>query len=1351
MFNKIIIPVLSLILGLSITSNAKESIGKGKNNTVRPTRSGCAQTTATIDLDINNVRALLMNGGDMWWDRSNSNAAYVVPKTGRASSLYAGSLWIGGYDNASGQLRVAAQTYRQGGNDFWSGPLDNTASVDQGTCQEWDRFWKIDASAIQKFTSLFAGKTWLLDSADIKNSIQQAGINNINQVIQTWPAAGNQSAIGAGGSPLSFFPGRNYAPFVDQNKDGKYRWQDGDYPKINGDQYIWWVYNDKGNVKTETGSLGVGLEIQASAFAFSTNDELNNATFYNYRLINRGNSTLDSTFMATWTDADLGNYVDDYIGCDVSRGLGIIYNGDGDDEGPTGYGRNIPMQGVDFFIGPRSKTAAGLDTFLGMSYFTFFNNVSTMPIPNPSQLQHFYNYMTGSTADGNKYTLSCTGFGAGPATNYVFPSAYKECNPCNNTPFDRRFVHSSGPIKLLPGIQNDITIGAIFVSDVGGGCPSFGKLQLADDKAQSLFDLNFELPFGPQAPDVVAKPFDRKLVFYLNNPYGSNNFNQQYGTDAVDSNVYYREKSPEARLAGSVDSLYKFEGYVVYQLANESVTPANIRNKDGSINENKARIVYQCDIRNNITSLYNFAVDPELPNNTYYAPKLMVDGANKGISRFFEITTDAFATGSNRSLVNFKTYRYLVLAYASNKFKAFNQGPPPSGQPNEYRESRTNGRKEPLEIITVIPTPTYDNVYEENKATFGDGIEITKLEGKGNGGLYTELTAESEAKALAGPNYQDRTPTYKAGSGPVKLTITDPSSLKPGDYKITFEVDSAFNFTNVDSTRGLRGNYSNWRIDRSYNGTTETFYSEQNMSVINDQLLIDWGLKTTSAPTKDWGMALSTNQVLRPGDLGNISPNGLISGTITYADASNPWLTGIEDVDGGLDPNNWIRAGVATEAGNTWNNGNFDDFALNCPDSSGSFEEILNGTWAPYNLAARTNPQSSGGKVNVGNELQYVNSPADRPSNKNLFYNIHSVDVVFTNDRSKWTRCSVVEMNIGGKDPINSAYRNPYSQGNISKFNLRAHPSLELNPNSDGSPKYSTTDSGHSWFPGYAINIETGERLNIVFGEDSGDPLNNGMDMIWNPTSRVRPNQSFQEALNWGGHHVVYISNTRYDAYDGGADFIYNNLKGIRNEPAANSPEQVNKRKVWQSMMWTTPAMLAQGRNLLSWQGGIVPSETRVKIRVQKPYTRYVVNGENDGWPVYGFNTDKVLSRRLNDAAHSYSGKLNEIMDNITVVPNPYYAYSQYENNRLDTRVRITNLPENATVTIYSPEGSVVRVIQKSDRANTFVDWDLKNAQGIPISSGMYLLHIKIKTEIGETSRIYKFFGVMRPQDITNY
>ena len=87
---------------------------------------------------------------------------------------------------------------------------------------------------------------------------------------------------------------------------------------------------------TESQAGALGFEIRAQAFAFSTNDEVNNMTFNNYRIINRSTFRLTNTYFSTWFDPDLGNYTDDIIGCDIARGLGYCYNSDTEDEGPLG-------------------------------------------------------------------------------------------------------------------------------------------------------------------------------------------------------------------------------------------------------------------------------------------------------------------------------------------------------------------------------------------------------------------------------------------------------------------------------------------------------------------------------------------------------------------------------------------------------------------------------------------------------------------------------------------------------------------------------------------------------------------------------------------------------------------------------------------------------------------------------------------------------------------------------------------------------------------------------------------------------------------------------------------------------
>jgi hypothetical protein len=76
--------------------------------------------------------------------------------------------------------------------------------------------------------------------------------------------------------------------------------------------------------------------------------------------------------------------------------------------------------------------------------------------------------------------------------------------------------------------------------------------------------------------------------------------------------------------------------------------------------------------------------------------------------------------------------------------------------------------------------------------------------------------------------------------------------------------------------------------------------------------------------------------------------------------------------------------------------------------------------------------------------------------------------------------------------------------------------------------------------------------------------------------------------------------------------------------------------------------------------------------------------------------------------------------------------------------VKITNLPQSCTISVYSLNGNLVRRFTK-DNSITFVDWDLKNQYGIPISSGAYIIHINAPG-IGE--RVLKFFGALRPQDL---
>jgi len=1326
---KIHILLATILTASSLSSIALPIIGlEKKASGLNKTAAGCNQTTAVIDLDVNNVRARMMNGGDMWWDRPNQTAAYEVPKNSNKNALFAGSIWIGGIDRASGELKVAAQTYRQGGNDYWSGPLDENEgySITFQTCADWDRFWKINAVDVSKFRALYEGLT---DPNAIQNTIANK-LSDVPDIVKEWPAKGNQFIKTSSNNPMPV-PQREMAEYVNVDGIDGYDWRNGDYPSIVGDQYIWWVFNDRGDVKTETTSEAIGLEIHSAAFAFSTNDCLNEATFYNYKVYNYSTSPLDSTYMATWSDADLGYAFDDFVGCDTTRGLGILYNGDSYDEGPGGYGFEIPMVGIDYFQGPR-YTIPGTtrDTQIGMTVFTYYNNVANSPIGDPVVRDDYYQYMTGSWKDNQPFTTACDARAAGPSTKTIFhgdpcKGGWSEAS-CSNIPADRRFVHSSGPFPLIPGAEpNNIIIGAVWVPNTGGGkAACFSKIQVCDDKAQDLFDNNFKLPFGPQAPRVVVQPLDRKLVFDLDNVFSSNNFGEGYGFNLTDPK--FRELSAKAAKNFSDDSLYQFEGYIVYQLKNEFVSLSDIRAKDGSINTDKARIVFQCDKKNDVKDLINFEVDPEI-STEYYVPKLMVNGQDNGIKHSFQFTDDAFATGTAKSLVNYKTYYYVVIAYAQNNFKQFDPANFGGTQDKVYLESRTNGNGLPIEVIKAMPHPATDSLYIQTYADYGTGIQLKRIEGIGNNGVAMEMTEASELQALSGTN-QTYNPIYKANLGPIDLKVINPDSIKPGNYEVWLAVNSGFSQPfngglSLDTTKGARPDDSRWLIVNTTTG--DTIFSQVNLTEYNEQYLRKYQV-TPSDKQLDWGISASVTQQVRPGDDMFRNQNGLISSSLVVSDINNVWLSGIADVDG-VSFNNWIRAGGQFGSNAPTSNADVN----NCPmgdvtgnaDQNGEFEDVVGGTFAPYMLANNENQAKCGIGVFYG-----------IARTGNLLKNIYSIDLVFTSDRSKWTRCPVIEMT----DHLGNVI---LSEGSAYKYTIRQHDGWNGNVDANGNPVYSTNqdDRGMSYFPGYAVNIETGERLNMAFGEESFNAQDNGNDMLWNPTSRRTDPVNFQ--LKWGGKHIIYVQRTKYD---GGV--------ALATELKNNTISTSALKSAYDNMMWVGVPMLASGSTLASAKDGLIPSDIRLQVRVTRPFTWYKPDPNqtlrNNGWPLYTFSTNDIAPAKLGDARNNYTDNKDEIFKRIHVVPNPYYAYSEYESSRIDNRVRIINLPEKAIIKIFTVDGALVRTINKNDAKTNYVDWDIKNSKNIPVASGMYLVHVNLPG-IGET--VLKWFGAMRPTDLISF
>ncbi len=647
-------------------------------------KAACTTAQAQTDLNINNVRARLLTGGDLWWDRSE--AGYVVPKPApgqpEVAAIFAAGIWLGGID-FGGNLKLACQEYgnNNGRSDFWPGPLsEDEGTTDAATCNNWDRHFEVKGTEILEHLTKWA------ESQNGQGTYTAA---DIPASIKGWPGRGNPFFEGVHGFAL---PNNTYnlADFYDQDYDNVYNPLDGDFPYLEynaciheqpqyPDQMIFWVYNDEGGgaVHGETNATPIRIEVHATAFAYSTTDAINDMTFYNHKFINRAKEDIDSFYFALWVDADLGCWKDDYIGCDPKRNLAYYYNAYEVDglpfnscDGIATYGEYIPAIGIDFFRGPRDENFSEL----GMSSFTYFQGSGFEdPIFGtlyPTTDVQYYRYMTGSWVDGTPFSYGGDGYDPTIPVKYPFafpdppndPNGWSNCFPGLEVlpQFNRRTVQSFGPMRMQSGARNQLTFGVVFAPNIDYPCPDLTRLFAVDDLAQAFFDCYSHHDYTPDAPDVDWIAGDEEITLILTNGEFSNNKDEDF-----------RRSVPEA-LMESQDQYYNFEGYMVYQMAGPDDDFYDLEDTT------KARLVFQCDKENGFSTVINWRAEknpsyqsaPGIEQFLHF-PDEVIYGENQGIQRTITIRENLFGKGSDRRLYNHCTYYYIAVAYAANNFLTF--------------------------------------------------------------------------------------------------------------------------------------------------------------------------------------------------------------------------------------------------------------------------------------------------------------------------------------------------------------------------------------------------------------------------------------------------------------------------------------------------------------------------------------------------------------------------------------------------------------------------------------------------------------------------------------------------------
>ncbi|OGU32011.1 MAG: hypothetical protein A2057_14635 [Ignavibacteria bacterium GWA2_35_9] len=419
-------------------------------------------------------------------------------------------------------------------------------------------------------------------------------------------------------------------------------------PQFVGDEVLWCVSNDLDEARTmyTYGTLPIGLEQQMTVFGFSRMNDLGDMVFKKYRLINKGNLTLNEMYLGYWSDTDLGDVGDDYSGCDTLLKLGYTYNGDNNDAGY--YGTAPPAVGYVFLQGPviKSSIADSAKIFsewrqgyknLSMTAFIFYIGGGGIFVdPNqgvPSGAVQFYNNMLGKSGAGVSIVDPHTGLetstmlAGDPVTGTGWYEGSVGWPGVAIPPDDRRHLMSSGPFTLAPGDTQEVVIGIV----IGRGTSnlnSITELKRKTKTVQIAYDNDFNLTQTPEPPKISSFSDDGQITLYWEP--NSENY------DAID---------PFLEGKGLNDTTYNFEGYRIWQFSD----------REGS---NKT-LLGMVDLKNEVIK-----VTQHDEINGVKVEQTVFTLPNMGLKRFFTTRKDGI---TKTNLDNGSPYYYAVTAFAYSK------------------------------------------------------------------------------------------------------------------------------------------------------------------------------------------------------------------------------------------------------------------------------------------------------------------------------------------------------------------------------------------------------------------------------------------------------------------------------------------------------------------------------------------------------------------------------------------------------------------------------------------------------------------------------------------------------------
>lgn len=337
------------------------------------------QQSAT--LNVNNVNTQIFNSMSPFFDETNLESTLEIG-IGNNPIFMTGLTLLGLDYNDS--IFISSQGLKSTRNEYGFGPISNNYSIN--SFEQYDRVWKVTSQEL-----------WA----------HQQGLGTSSAIL-TWPAHGDVS------NGEAFY----LAPFIDVNHDGIYNPSDGDYPKIKGDEAVYYIMNDKNSDHTAFNNRAIGVEVHVMIYGFSSGIHvINNTLFVNYSIYNRSNIDFSEFYISPFLDADILCAHNDIHGGDSTRNTVFTFENSPDNTNSYWSCQDTNYSSSGVAIKHLNRDLYSSFLFNSSQFYIFDTNY-----PNIFDSERVYNIMNGKNVFGE----SSTSFIDSSLTNFITPNGISD-------------------------------------------------------------------------------------------------------------------------------------------------------------------------------------------------------------------------------------------------------------------------------------------------------------------------------------------------------------------------------------------------------------------------------------------------------------------------------------------------------------------------------------------------------------------------------------------------------------------------------------------------------------------------------------------------------------------------------------------------------------------------------------------------------------------------------------------------------------------------------------------------------------------------------------------------------------